>query len=144
MEFMKKALILAKKAEKLDEVPVGAVIVKNGKVIASGYNKKEGKQNAILHAEIIAIDKACKKLKSFRLNDCDIYVSLEPCPMCAGAIIGARLKNVYFGAYDKKAGCFGSVYNFADGKFNHAPEVFGGIMENESVELLQRFFRNKR
>lgn len=144
MKFMEDALNLAKKAAKKDEVPVGAVIVKNGKVIASGYNKKEGKQNATLHAEIIAINKACKKLKSFRLTGCDIYVTLEPCPMCAGAIIGARINKVYFGAYDKKAGCFGSVYDFADGRFNHSPKVLGGIMEGESVKLLQQFFKSKR
>ena len=103
IKFMKSAIKEAKKAEKIDEIPVGAVIIQDGKIIARGYNKRETKQDALMHAEINAISKACKKLGSWRLDGCDIYVTLEPCPMCAGAIIQARIENVYFGAYDPKA-----------------------------------------
>ena len=109
IKFMKAALSEAKKAFKIDETPVGAVIVRNGEIIARGYNKRETKKNALMHAEITTIDKACKKLGGWRLLGCDIYVTLEPCPMCMGAIIQSRIENVYFGAYDKKAGALGSV-----------------------------------
>ncbi len=144
-QFMQLALLQAKKAFKKDEVPVGAVIVQNGKVIAQAYNKREKKQNALYHAELLAIDKACKKLKTFRLTDCELYVTLEPCPMCAGAIINARLKQVVFGAYDKKRGCVGSIYNLLqDDRFNHNPQVVGGVMEKQCAGLMSDFFKTKR
>ncbi len=145
MEYMKVAFKLAQKAYKKDEVPVGAVVVHNGKIIAKGYNKRQRTQDATLHAEIIAIKKACKKLKTFRLNDCTLYVSLEPCVMCAGAIINARIGKVVFGAYDKKYGCCGSLYNLlSEGKFNHTPSVQGGMMEQQCSEILTNFFEGKR
>ena len=144
-KFMQQAIKQAELAKSCDEVPVGAVIVKDCKIIAKAYNKRERKQNALLHAEIIAIDKACKKLGSFRLNDCEMYVTLEPCPMCAGAIINARVGKVFFGAFDQKRGCAGSIYNLlADPRFNHNPIVEGGIMQQECVKLLQDFFETKR
>ena len=144
-QYMSLALLQAQKAFKKDEVPVGAVIVKNGKVIAQAYNKREKKQNALYHAELLAIDKACKKLKTFRLTECELYVTLEPCPMCAGAIINARLKQVVFGAYDKKRGCVGSIYNLLqDDRFNHNPQVVGGVMEQQCAELMSKFFKTKR
>jgi len=144
-KFMLEAIKLAHKAFKKDEVPVGAVIVKDNKIIAKGYNLREKKQNALLHAEIIAIQKACKKLKSWRLENCDIYVTLEPCSMCAGAIINSRINNVYFGAYDKKSGACGSVVNLLENKnFNHNPNILGGILEVETGALLTAFFQNKR
>ena len=108
--FMKQALARARKAESLDEVPVGAVVVKDGKVIASGYNLRESRQDATLHAEMVAIRRACKKLGSFRLEGCTLYVTLEPCPMCAGAIVNARLPRIVYGASDPKAGCCGTLY----------------------------------
>ena len=110
-KFMKEALKQAKKAASIGETPIGAVIVRDGEIIARGYNKRETKKNALLHAEIIAINKACKKLGGWRLPRCEMYVTLEPCPMCAGAIINSRIENLYFGAYDKKSGCAGSVIN---------------------------------
>jgi len=144
-KFMLEAIKLAHKAIKKDEVPVGAIVVKDNKIIAKGYNLREKKQNALLHAEVIAIQKACKKLKSWRLENCDLYVTLEPCSMCAGAIINSRIKNVYFGAYDKKSGACGSVVNLLENKtFNHNPNVIGGILEKETGELLTSFFQNKR
>lgn len=144
-EFMKKAINLAKKAEKQKEVPVGAVIVKDGKIIAKGYNKREKGKCATAHAEMIAIKKACRKLKAWRLGGCDIYVTMEPCPMCCGALINARIENINFGAYDSKAGSCGSVVNLCDVKeFNHHPKVCGGVMEKECSELLTNFFVNLR
>ena len=144
-KFMLEAIKLAHKAFKKDEVPVGAIVVKNNKIIAKAYNLREKKQNALLHAEIIAIQKASKKLKSWRLENCDVYGTLEPCSMCAGAIINSRLSNVYFGAYDKKSGACGSVVNLLENKnFNHNPNVVGGILEEETGLLLTTFFQNKR
>lgn len=145
IQYMKLALKEAYKAKQKDEVPVGAVIVKQGKVIARGYNQRNSKQNATAHAEHIAIEKACKKLGSWRLEDCELYVTLEPCPMCAGAIIQARVPKVYYGAYDPKGGCFGSCINFNEIKgFNHYPEVVGGILEEDCASLLSKFFKEKR
>ena len=143
--FMRKAIECANKAAEIGEAPIGAVIVKDGIIISRAYNKREIKKNALYHAEILAIDKACKKLNTFRLNDCVMYVTLEPCPMCAGAIINARLKKVVFGAYDPKRGCVGSIYNLLEDKrFNHNPQVQGGIMEKECSQLLSDFFSKKR
>ena len=144
-KFMKQALIEARKAYGKDEVPIGAVIVKDGKVIARGHNTRQQTQNAVNHAEMIAIQKACKKVGSRRLCDCDLYVTLEPCPMCAGACINSRLNAVYFGAYDAKAGCAGTLYNLPeDERFNHRLKVEGGILQQECVKILSDFFKQKR
>ncbi len=142
--YMKEALALAIKAGEEGEVPVGAVIVKDGEIIARGRNMREQKQNALSHAEIEAINFACKKLGSWRLDDCALYVTLEPCPMCTGAIINARIKTVIFGAYDLKAGSMDSVVNLCDYPYNHKVEVYGGIMEDECREVLANFFKNLR
>ena len=141
---MRAAINEAAKSEAEGEVPVGAVIVKDGEIIATGRNRRETGRNALYHAELEAIDNACKALGGWRLSNCDLYVTLEPCPMCAGAIINSRIKTVYFGAYDNKAGSFGSVADFNRIPYNHKPEILGGIMENECAELLSRFFENLR
>lgn len=144
-EFMLVALKLAQKAYKKGEVPIGAVIVKEGKIIAKAYNNREKTQNAINHAEIIAINKACKKLKSWRLDGCELYCTLEPCFMCSGAILNARIKTLYFGAYEQKSGSASSKFNlFEDTGHNHKCEVIGGIMEQECKKLMQDFFANLR
>ena len=143
-EFMYKALDLANKALKEGEVPVGAVIVKDGKIIAEGRNMREAKRNALSHAEIEAINNACKALNSWRLDDCEMYVTLEPCPMCAGAIINARIKTLIFGAFDLKAGSVDSVVNLLDYPYNHKVEVYGGILEEECQKPLKEFFENLR
>ena len=144
-KFMKQAIKEAKKAYEKEEVPVGAVIVKSmGKIIARGHNLKETKLNTIKHAEIIAIEKASKKLSSWRLENCDLYVTLEPCAMCAGAIINSRIRKVYIGTDDEKTGACGSVLNLFEYKFNHKVEVEKGILKQESKEILQRFFKELR
>ena len=144
-KFMKEALKQAKKAAALGETPVGAVIVRDGKIIARGYNKRETKKNALMHAEISAINKACRKLGGWRLPGCDMYVTLEPCPMCAGAILNARIENVYFGAYDKKSGCAGSAVNLFDkGLCNYSLTARGGVMEHECAAVLKDFFKSLR
>ena len=143
--FMKEALKEAEKAYSKLEVPVGAVIVKDGKIIARAYNQKESKTDTTKHAEILAIQKASKKLKSWRLIDCEMYVTLEPCTMCAGAIIHSRIKKVYIGAMDEKTGAVGSVLNlFEDYKFNHKPEVEKGILKEDCESLLKQFFKELR
>lgn len=142
--FMKRALSKAKTAAKHGEVPIGAVIVKDGEVIASGRNMREKKNNALHHAEIIAIDRACKKTGAWRLNDCTLYVTMEPCPMCAGAIVNSRIKRVVFGCYDKKAGALGTVFNLHDYPLNHKYEVEGGILEKECALILSDFFLELR
>ncbi len=142
-KFMKMALSQAKKAEDIGEIPVGAVIVQNDKVIAYGYNKRETKRNSLAHAEIIAINKASKKLGGWRLPDCDLYVTLEPCPMCAGAIIQSRINNVYFGAYDQKAGALGSACDISK-TLPHKVEYRGGIMQEECETILKEFFKKLR
>lgn len=143
-EFMKKAIAKAKLSAMENEVPVGAVIVRNGEIIAEGRNMREQKNNALSHAEIEAINNACKKLGKWQLDDCELYVTLEPCPMCTGAIINARIKTVVFGAYDLKAGCMDSLINLCDLPFNHKPEIYGGICEDECKEILEEFFKNLR
>ena len=143
-KFMKEALKQAKKAASIGETPIGAVIVHDGEIVARGYNKRETKKNALLHAEIIAINKACKKLGGWRLPRCEMYVTLEPCPMCAGAIINSRIENVYFGAYDKKSGCAGSVINLFEENYNHKPEIKSGILKEECAQLLINFFKKVR
>ncbi len=142
--YMKQALKRAKTAYKDFETPVGAVVVKDGKIISTGRNFREKKKNALMHAEIIAINRACKRIGSWRLVDCELYVTLEPCAMCAGAIINSRIKRVVFGAYDLKAGSFGSLVNLADYPYNHKPEIVGGIMATECAELISDFFKELR
>lgn len=145
IKFMKEALKEAKKAYSKLEVPVGAVIVKDGKIIARAHNQKETKYDTTKHAEILAIQKASKKLNSWRLIDCEMYVTLEPCSMCAGALINARVKKVYIGALDEKTGAAGSVLNlFEDYTFNHKVEVERGIMKEECETLLKDFFKMLR
>lgn len=142
---MLEALNLAQKAYNKNEVPIGAIIVKDNKIIAKGYNTREKTQQAINHAEIIAIKKACKKLKSWRLNDCEIYVTLEPCAMCAGAILNARLKRVHIACTDSTHGAVVSKYNIlTDGTLNHSTEIVVGEREKEAKQLLQIFFKNLR
>lgn len=144
-DFMKLALKEAEKAYKKEEIPIGVLIVKNGKIISRAYNLKETKQDTIEHAEIRAIKKASKKLGSWRLNDCEMYTTLEPCPMCAGAIIQARIKKVYIGTMDEKTGAAGSKLNiFEDFTFNHKVEVETGILEKECKQILQSFFKELR
>lgn len=142
---MKEALKEAKKAFNKGEIPVGAVIVKNNEIIARAHNTREKEQNPINHAEILAISKAAKKIKNWRLSDCDIYVTLEPCVMCAGAILNARIKNLYFGAYDYKMGaCLTHDNVFYKYKEMSSTEVYGGIMENECKKILSDFFDKLR
>lgn len=143
-EFMKRAIELAEISASEGEVPVGAVIVKENVIIGEGRNRRELGKNALYHAEAEAIDNACKTLGGWRLLQCEMYVTLEPCPMCAGAIINSRIKKVTFGAYDKKAGSFGSVVNFNDLPYNHKPEIVGGINEEECSALLKDFFKKLR
>ena len=144
-KFMKEALKQAQKAYKKLEVPVGAVIVKDNKIIARAYNQKEIKNDTTNHAEILAIKKASKKLNSWRLLDCEMYVTLEPCSMCAGALIQSRIKKVYIGAMDEKTGACGSVLNLLeDYKFNHNVEIEKGVMKEECENLLKSFFKELR
>ena len=142
--FMKQAIKRAKKAAAIGEVPIGAVIVKDGKIISSGYNLREKKNNSLLHAELVAINRACKKLSAWRLEDCTLYVTIEPCAMWAGAVINSRIKRVVFGGYDYKAGVYGSVFNISDYAFNHFYEVTGGVLEKECTSLLTDFFTRLR
>ena len=143
--YMQEALKQAKKAFNILEVPVGAVIVKDNTIIARAYNQKEKKTDTTQHAELIAIQKASKKLKSWRLNDCEMYVTLEPCPMCAGAIIQSRIRKVYIGTMDEKTGSCGSVLNlFEDYKFNHNVDVETGICKDECEKILKDFFKELR
>lgn len=144
IKFMRRAIKCAQKAALRSEVPVGAVIVKDGKVISTGYNKREEKKNALMHAELIAIDRACRKLDAWRLEECELYVTLEPCPMCAGAVANARIKKVYFGAYDSKMGAMNSVIDLSKYNFNHHFEAEGGILKEECASLLSDFFKKLR
>jgi tRNA(adenine34) deaminase len=145
--FMREALALAREAATEGEVPVGAVIVRSDTVIATGRNRREMGKNALCHAELEAIDHACKALGGWRLWQCELYVTLEPCPMCAGAIINARIPRVIFGAKDKKSGSCGSVINLFELPYNHKPELVSGVLENECAKILTDFFaslRNKK
>ncbi len=135
LEFMRAALEMAKEAYADDEVPVGAVIVRNGKIIASGRNRREKAKNALLHAEIDAINNACKALGGWRLWNCELYVTLEPCPMCAGAIINAHIPQIYFGAYDFKNGSCGTITNLFEMPYNFKPNSTGGVM----LAVIKRF-----
>ena len=145
IKFMQVALDLANKAAEQGEIPVGAVIVApNGDIIAGAYNLRETEKSAVAHAEILAIEQACERLGGWRLCGCTLYVTLEPCPMCAGALVNSRIDRVVFGAYDMQAGCCGSVVNFNAYPFNHSFEIVGGVMETECREVLTEFFNNKR
>ncbi len=143
-QFMKLAIDEARLAAKMGEIPVGAVIVKEGKVIAKGHNTRETEQSALGHAEINAIKEACRCLGSWRLDDCEIYITMEPCPMCAGAIINARIKTVVFGSYDLKMGSFDSVVNLATLNYDFKPEIYGGICEEECTAIVKNFFKELR
>lgn len=142
--FMAEALKLAEMSALEEEVPVGAVIAKGGRIIAIGRNRRELGKNALAHAELEAINNACKVLGGWRLWECDLFVSLEPCPMCAGAIINARIKRVVFGASEPKAGSCGSVVNLFDKPYNHKPAVISGVLEAECAQILTNFFRTLR
>jgi tRNA(adenine34) deaminase len=143
--YMQLAIEQAKKALEKDEVPIGAIIVHQDEVIASGFNVREKSQETLSHAELIAIQQANKRIGSWRLEDCTLYVTLEPCPMCAGAIVQSRIKRVVYGATDPKAGCAGTLMNLLDQKqFNHQADVTSGVMEQECSELLSNFFKSLR
>lgn len=142
-KYMVSALKCAQKAFEEGEVPIGAVVVLDGRIVGRGHNRRTGRQIATAHAEIEAIEKACRKLKSWRLPECEIYVTLEPCPMCMGAILNARIKKVYFGAYEAKGRSLTDVIA-GSGILNHKAEVEGGIMERECSEILTRFFTEMR
>ena len=142
--YMAQALELARQAMAEGEVPVGCVIVRDGQVVGTGRNRRETARTALGHAEIEAIAMACKNLGGWRLKDCTLYVTLEPCPMCAGAIVNARIPVLCYGAKDDKAGCCGSVLNLFEERFNHHPRIYGGLLEEECVALLQSFFQNLR
>ena len=143
-QFMRRCIELANSAAENGDVPVGAVVVQNGKIIGEGINRREQQKNPILHAEIEAIEAAAKVLGGWRLDNCDLYVTLEPCPMCAGAIINSRIKNVYFGAYDKKAGSLGTLTDLSEIKYNHKPVVWGGMLQDECANQLSAFFKKLR
>lgn len=142
--FMRRALELAKKAAELGEVPVGAVVVMDGTVISEAYNRRETDKNATAHAELLAIDEACRHLGGWRLHKCELYVTLEPCPMCGGAIVNSRIKRVVIGARDSKAGAFGSLINLNFYPLNHKPDIVFGVCEKEASEQLSCFFKNLR
>ena len=143
-KFMREAILLAKEAADDDEAPIGAVIVRDGVIVGRGRNRREKDKNALGHAEIEAINDACKTLHGWRLIGCTMYVTLEPCPMCTGAIINSRIERVVFGAYDKKAGSCGSLINLFDLPYNHKPLLSGGFMEDECGSLLSDFFKKLR
>lgn len=142
--YMGEAIAEARLAAEKDEVPVGAVIVQDGVIIARAHNLRETEKNALMHAETMAVDAACKTLGGWRLPRCTLYVTLEPCPMCAGAIVNSRIDKVVFGAFDRRAGAFGSVLDLNAYPLNHKPEIVGGVMEEECRTMLQKFFKKKR
>lgn len=143
-EFMREALKEAKKSYEIGEVPVGAVVVKDGEIVGRGHNLRETDKNALCHAELIAIDEACTKLGGWRLWQCDLYVTLEPCPMCTGAIINSRIKKVVFGAFDKKAGSCASVINLFEFPYNHKPELVSEVLQEDCAKILSDFFKELR
>ena len=144
-KWMKQALKQAEKARKLEEVPIGCVIVLNEKIIARGYTRRNTDHTSLAHAEMMAIKKACKKIGDWRLEECTLYVTLEPCQMCAGAIVQSRIKRVVIGAMNKKAGCAGSIFNLLEeDRFNHKAEVTRGVLENECAGMVSAFFRELR
>jgi len=144
--YMRKALELAELAAGQGEVPVGAIVVKRstGEIVGRGFNRREYGRSPITHAEIVAIETASRKLGGWRLKDCELYVTLEPCPMCAGAIINSRIQRVVFGAADPKAGSCGSVVNLFELPYNHKPQLVGGVLKEECADILSRFFRQLR
>ena len=142
--FMRRALAEAERAFELGEVPVGAVVVRDGEIIASGYNRREIDHMATAHAELIAMQEACRALGSWRLQDCTLYVTLEPCPMCAGTAVNARIGRVVYGAKDAKAGAMGSVFSINAYPLNHKPAITTGVLEQECRAILRRFFEEKR
>ena len=144
-KYMKEALKQAKKAYAIDEVPIGCVIVHEDKIIARAYNKRNTKKNTLAHAELLAIEKACKKLGDWRLEECTMYITLEPCQMCAGAIVQARIPRVVIGTHNRKAGCAGSILNLLQMKeFNHQVELTSGVLEAECSGIMKQFFREMR
>ena len=143
--FMERALKQAEVAYIKGEVPVGAVVVKDGEIISRGYNLRESTNDPTAHAELIAMKKASKKLNSWRLSGCTLYVTLEPCPMCSGVIVNSRIDRVVFGAYDRKAGCCTTLYHLCnDERFNHRAEILGGVSEEKCAKILSDFFKEKR
>jgi len=142
--FMREALALAQEAAADGEVPIGCVVVKDGVIVGRGRNRRELGKNALYHAEIMAIDEACKTLGGWRLFGCELYVTLEPCPMCAGAIINSRIDKVYFGASDPKAGSCGSLVNLFELPYNHKPQVESGVLGEECAAVLKDFFKKLR
>ena len=144
-KFMRAALKEAEKARAIDEVPVGAVLVKDNKIVARAFNLRETKLDPTCHAEVLAIKKACKKEKSWRLEGFSLYVTIEPCPMCAGTILASRISRVVYGAKDPKGGSLGSSFNlFEVPNINHHPEVLGGVLEEECSKIIKDYFKNKR
>ena len=144
LSFMREAMSLAAMAEEIDEVPVGALIVRDGRIIAKAYNTREHSKCATHHAEILAIEEACRTLGGWLLPGCTLYVTMEPCAMCAGAIINARIPRVVFGAPDLRFGAFGSLINLAEVPLNHKPEIVGGVLKDENIEILRSYFKKKR
>lgn len=144
IKFMKAAIKEAYKAQAISEVPVGAVVVYDGKIVSRAHNMRNTAHDGSAHAEILAIRKAGKKLGRWNLTDCELYVTLEPCAMCAGAAVNSRIKRIYFGAFDRRFGCCGSIMNVTDSELNHKVEVIGGIMEEECSSMLSAFFKNLR
>ncbi len=143
-KFMRRALALADEAASIGEVPVGAVVVMGDEIVSEAYNRREIDKNATAHAELIAINEACRKLGGWRLHKCELYVTLEPCPMCAGAIVNSRIKRVVIGTKDAKAGAFGSLINLNFYPLNHKPEIVFGVLEKDAVVQLKSFFRQLR
>ena len=144
LDFMREALALAKQASEQGEVPVGCVITRGEEIVGRGYNRRETDKSALAHAEIQAIDEACKRLGGWRLWECTLYVTLEPCPMCAGAIVNARIPRVVYGASDSKCGAVRSVCSLFDMRFNHHPSVEAGVLEEECAALMTEFFQKLR
>ena len=142
--FMREAIKEAEIAASIGEVPIGAVVVRNGEIIARAHNERETGKDATRHAEIIAIERACAALHGWRLIGCDLYVTLEPCPMCAGATVNARIVRVIYGASDLRAGAFGSIFNLNDYPVNHKPEIVRGVLADECLAPIQAFFKEKR
>ena len=143
-DYMHEALTLARQAAQEGDVPVGCVIVKDGAIVGRGRNRREERGDATAHAEVEAIREACGHLGSWRLHGCTLYVTLEPCPMCAGAIINSRIQALYYGARDEKAGCCASVLNLFEERFNHHPRIYRGLLEEECQAVLQDFFQSLR
>ena len=142
--YMRRAMELASRAAEQGDVPVGCVIVRDGQIVGEGHNRREERSDASAHAELEAIRDACKRLGNWRLHDCTMYVTLEPCPMCAGGIINSRIDTVRYGAKDDKAGACGSVLNLFEERFNHKPRLYGRMLEDECAEQLQEFFQGLR